>query len=110
MADRGFNIADDLALCGAQLVIPAFTRGKSQLSQQEVERSRQIARVRIHVERVIGQLRKKYRILKNTLPVNLIKCPSNRSRSNCMIDRILVVAAALTNLSNSIVTFVLVDI
>ena len=43
MADRGFNIADDLALCGAQLVIPAFTRGKSQLSQQEVERSRQIA-------------------------------------------------------------------
>ena len=104
MADRGFNIADDLALCGAHLVIPAFTRGKSQLPQQEVEKSRQIARVRIHVERVIGQLRKKYRILKNTLPVNLIKCPSDRSRSNCMIDRILIVAAALTNLSNSIVT------
>ena len=59
VVDRGFSVSDDLALCGAELKIPAFTKGKSLLSKCEVERTRQIARVRIHVERVIGQMRKK---------------------------------------------------
>ena len=100
MADRGFNIADDLAVCGAHLVIPSSTRGKSQLSQMEVEQSRRLARVRIHVERIIGQMRKKYTILHNTLH---IRCPSDGSKTNCTIDRILIVTAALTNLSPSVI-------
>ena len=29
---RGFNINDDLKFYGAELTIPAFTRGKKQLS------------------------------------------------------------------------------
>ena len=103
MADRGFNVADDLAVCGSKLLMPAFTRGKPQLSQKEVEKTRQLARVRIHVERVIGQMRKKYKILSNTLPISLVKCPSDADRTNCTIDRILIVTAALTNLSNSVV-------
>ena len=104
LADRGFNVRDDLAIAGAYLKIPAFTKGKSQLSQKEVETTRQLARVRIHVERVIGQLRKKYKILSNTLPISLIKCPTDSDKCNCTIDRILIVTAALTNLSPSIVT------
>ena len=32
LADHGFNIHDDLAVRGAKLDIPAFTKGKSQLS------------------------------------------------------------------------------
>ena len=60
MADRGFTIADDLAIRGAKVLIPAYTKGKSQLSKEEVETTRQLARVRIHVERIIGQLRKIY--------------------------------------------------
>ena len=32
LADRGFNISEDIALSGARLEIPAFTRGKKQLS------------------------------------------------------------------------------
>ena len=103
MADRGFNVAEDLALCGAQLLIPAFTRGKKQLLKQEVEKTRQLARVRIHVERIIGQMRKKYKILQNTLPINLIKCPSDNDKIDCTIDRILTVTAALTNLSPSVI-------
>ena len=103
MADRGFKIEDDLALCGARLAIPAFTRGKSQLSREDVEKTRQLARVRIHVERVIGQMWKKYKLLHNTLPINLIKCPSDSDKINCTIDRILVVTAALTNLSPPVV-------
>ena len=104
MADRGFNISDELAVRGAQLLIPPFTRNKPQLPAVEVEKARQLSRVRIHVERVIGQLRKKYKILQNRLPISLIKCPSDKSRINCTIDKILIVTAALTNLSDSVVT------
>lgn len=100
LADRGFNVQDELAIRQAKLKLPLFTRGKKQLSQQEVEMSRQLARVRIHVERVIGQLRKKYKILQHTLPITLIKQPKDPIPT---IDHILVVTAALTNLSPSVV-------
>lgn len=37
LADRGLNIADSVGFHGARLYIPAFTRGKKQLSALEVE-------------------------------------------------------------------------
>ena len=79
------------------------TETKSSLmpSKEEVEHSRQLAHVRIHVERVIGQLRKKYTILQGTLPITLIKRPSDTVPT---IDRILVVTCALINLCPSVVS------
>lgn len=96
MADRGFNVGEDPALSGAKLLIPAYTKGKTQLSASEVEKTRQLARVRILVERVIGQLRKKYKIIQQTLPINLIKQLTNVNKGNCVFDRILIATAALT--------------
>ena len=55
LADRGFDIADDIAVHGASLIIPSFTRGKKQLSLQEVECSQ------------------RYSILQGTLPVTFLK-------------------------------------
>lgn len=52
MADRGFTIRDGVALKHPQLVIPAFTKGKEQLDPIDVEKTRGIAHVRTHVERV----------------------------------------------------------
>ena len=101
LADRGFTIAEDLAVHGAKLEIPAFTRGKTQLSQRDVELSKQLSSVRIHVERVIGHLKNKYTLLKGPLPVTLLKHKGDKGYAN--IDKILVVCAALTNLSLSIV-------
>ena len=72
LADRGFDITDELALHGASLAIPSFTKGKDQLSQAEVETSRQLSRIRIHVERAIGRL-KNYGLLSSTLPISLLK-------------------------------------
>ena len=72
LADRGFDISDSVGILQAKLHIPAFTRGKSQLSALEVEETRSIANVRIHVERVIGLVRQKYTILQGTLPINLM--------------------------------------
>ena len=49
MADRGFLIKEELICRGANLVIPAFTKGKNQLKGTEVISSRKIANLRIHV-------------------------------------------------------------
>ena len=66
LADRGFDVADSLALFGATLDIPAFTRGHDQLSPADVEATRKLANVRIHVERIIGSVRQRFQILSST--------------------------------------------
>ena len=103
MADRGFTIQESLMFHQAKLAIPAFTRGKDQLDPIDVEKTRGIANVRIHVERVIGLLRRKYTILQSTLPIDYLIC-SNGSQTP-LIDKILRVTASLTNLCPSIVPF-----
>ena len=45
--------------------IPPFTRGEKELSRMEVDKSHNLSRVRIHVERVIGILKQKYTILES---------------------------------------------
>ena len=62
LADRGFLTEEELATQVAVLRILAFIRGKAQMSAKDVDMSRQIAHVQIHVGRGIGQL-KKFRIL-----------------------------------------------
>ena len=61
-----------VASCSAELVIPAFTKVKPQLQAKDVETTRKIANVRIHVERVIGHFKKRYQILDDPLPIMLI--------------------------------------
>jgi hypothetical protein len=68
LADRGFDIQDSVGLHCAEVKIPAFIRGKKQLSPLEIEQTRKIAHTRIHVERVIGLVRNKHTILQNTIP------------------------------------------
>ncbi|XP_077551587.1 uncharacterized protein LOC144165367 [Haemaphysalis longicornis] len=52
LADRGFTIGDAVGMCGAKLEIPAFTKGKAQLSAYSAEATQKLANVNIHVERV----------------------------------------------------------
>ena len=62
---------------------------------------KQLSKVRIHVERVIGLLNK-YTILKGPIPVNMLKHAAvDTDVAN--IDKILVVCAALTNMCPSVV-------
>ncbi|XP_068688434.1 uncharacterized protein [Montipora foliosa] len=107
IADRGFTVHDGVALKQAKLIIPAFTKGKEQLDPVDVERTRGIAHVRIHVERVIGLLRRKYTILESTLSVDFLTCnpTGNPEIQVPMIDRILRVCSGLVNLCGPIVPF-----
>jgi len=72
LADRGFTIDESVAIMGASLHMPAFTKGRDQLTALEVEQSRAISNVRIHIERVIGLVRQKYTILGSPLPLDFI--------------------------------------
>jgi hypothetical protein len=55
MADRGFDIEEDLPP-NVTLNIPLFLNGKDQLSLEEVA-TRKIASVRVHVERAIARIK-----------------------------------------------------
>ena len=100
LADRGFNIADSIGFYCGELKIPAFTKDKIQLSSLDVETATRIASVRIHVERVIGLLRNKYKVLQNILPLNYLITAEN---SLCTTDKMVVVFCALSNLCDSVV-------
>ena len=50
LADHGFNVQESVGLYCAEIVVPLFTRGKKQLSRLEIDKARQLSRVRIHVE------------------------------------------------------------
>ena len=61
MVDRGFNVADFLLEKKAKLHIPPFTRKKDgsdsrSLNQSEIVKTREIASLRIHVERAIERI------------------------------------------------------
>ena len=101
LADRGFMVGDSVGLYCAEIKVPPFTKGKKQLSRLEVDRARQLSRVRIHVERVIGVLRQKYTILQSILPINMIMCDDTTETS--MIDKIVVICCALCNLCDPVV-------
>lgn len=98
LADRGFDISESVAAWAVTVTIPAFTRGKKQLSGIDVEQTRRIANVWIHVERVIGLLHQKYTILTETQPIDYVQ---SKNGNKPMLDKFVTVACAWTNLCDS---------
>ena len=86
MNDKGFLIRDLLALKKVHLVTPAYCRGP-RLSVKWTTHTRRVASLRTHVERNILKL-KQFRTLFGVIPLLL----------KPMLDRIVYVCAALTNL------------
>ena len=86
MADRGFSIRDKLEEKGVRLNTPPFMENRSQFPAGEVQYGREIASLRIHVERAIGRI-KNYRIIGSTFPITMIR----------IADMIVSVCAWLTN-------------
>ena len=69
-----------------------------------MEISRQIASVRIHVERVIGLIKNRYKILNCVLPLTLLKTLSEGVECEIAnIDKLFTVCAVLVNLGEGIV-------
>ena len=66
LADCGFVMADGVAIIGASLDLPAFTKGREQLSAREIESTRNLTNVRIQMERVITVVHQIFSILSAT--------------------------------------------
>ena len=81
--------------------IPAFTKGKKQLSPLDVETTRKVANVCIHVERVIGFVRQKYTILNGALPLDLLM--TKNADNIPTVDKIALVCCALVNFCEPVV-------
>ena len=70
MADRGFQIQEELMFKYCSLSVPPGARTKSQMTSTECKKTKDIANLRIHVERTINRI-KTYRILKTPLPITM---------------------------------------
>ena len=103
LADRGCNIAESLGAHGAKLQITAYTKGKQQLSASDVERTRSIANVWIHVKRIIGSDKQKYTI--RNAPDNLPKEKYQTNDGIVMLDEIVQLCCVLHNLCEGIIPF-----
>lgn len=100
LADRGFPLEDVVATRGAKFKVPPFMKDKKQLSEQETEETRRIANVRIHVERVIGAIRTRFKILKGPININFLK---NVEVDKSFVGKIVKVCCIFSNLLPSVV-------
>ena len=87
----------------AEIKTPPFTKGKIQLEKIDVDWSRELSLVRIHVERVIGVLKKKFIILQNILPIQYCDKSTCGDPNLTVIDKIVSVCCSLVNLCPSVV-------
>ncbi|KAG5868357.1 hypothetical protein JTB14_012501 [Gonioctena quinquepunctata] len=95
IADRGFTIDDSVNIYCAEVRYPSFLSQRKQLSAVDTETTRKLASVRIHVERVIGLLKRKYRILSEEFPIHAIK---KGDENYALIDKIVIVCSVFINL------------
>ena len=86
MADKGFLIQDELAARQAHLVIPPLLKKKPQFSEEELDRTRSVANLRIHVEQCMEGV-KNYDIFDRAFPISMVDSASD----------IFVVICALVN-------------
>jgi len=87
MADRGFQIQEELLLNFCKLIVPPGARVKSQMTSSECLKTKKVANLRIHVERAINRI-KCFRILSGTLSLTMLQ----------HVDDIVRSCAALCNL------------
>ncbi|CAN7975564.1 unnamed protein product [Ixodes persulcatus] len=91
MADKGFRIEDLLQNKGIKLNLPPFLRS-STFSKDEVQEAKEIASLRIHVERRIQRI-KGYHIFDRPVPLTLAP----------VVNQIWTVTAILTNFQSPLI-------
>ena len=76
-------------------------KGRSNLVELKLSKPERIANVRIHVERVIGNVRKKYLLLNMCQPIDFVSRKPDEDTTT--LHKIVTVACSLNNLCNSVV-------
>ena len=70
MADKGFDIGDELKKVNLRLNIPPFLANQSAFSEGDVIKTQTVAQHRIHIERAIGKVRR-FQIFSSEIPVTM---------------------------------------
>ncbi|XP_046407437.1 uncharacterized protein LOC124172074 [Ischnura elegans] len=91
MVDKGFLIKSICEAHGINVIHPPFLRKAKQFSKADALATSDIAKARVHVERVIDRV-KRFKILSDTVPTTLLP----------YIDQIMLIACSLTNLSSPV--------
>ena len=105
LADRGFDVADSVAIMGASLELPAFAKGREQLSAGEIESTVYEKSCQCqNTHRVIGAVCQKISILSATgvLSKDLVQAKTN---DGVLLDSVVSVCCALNNLFEGVVPF-----
>ena len=71
LADRGFQMKEELMLKFCTLSVPSGARVKAQMTTAECKTTKDVANLRIHVERAINRI-KTFRVLKSILPITIL--------------------------------------
>ena len=100
LADREFDIRDLVGKMAAAVQIPASTKGRSRMTAHEIELTRKLAHSRIHVERVISMLCRKYTILNTDIPTGL---SAREGKKVTTIDNIGTVSCACVSMCDGII-------
>ncbi|KAM4612772.1 uncharacterized protein ACJ7VT_011001 [Polymixia lowei] len=101
LADRGFDIEESVGLMCAEVNRSASAGGRHRLDVKDVEEMRRIGHLRTHVERVTGNVHRKYTMLSDTMPLSmLLPC---EDEDVTLLDKIVTVCCALTNMCPSVV-------
>ncbi len=72
---------------------------KQKLVTKDAEETRKIAHLRVHLNRVVGCVRRKYTMLSAAVPVNMIAC---EDEDMMFLDKVVTVCCALTNMCPSV--------
>ena len=92
LADRGFQIKEDLLLYYCSLRVPSGAGVKAQMTLKECKKTKEVANLRTHVECAINRL-KEFKIPKNLVPVNMLP----------FVHSIVITFTALCNLQSHLI-------
>ena len=87
MAERDFQVREDLLHHYCKLSIPPGARVKSQMTASEFRKTKEVANLRIHVEHAISRINT-FRILKNTLTLTMLLYADDIIRTYAAISSI----------------------
>ena len=92
MADKGFVIGNMLQEHNVELNIPPFRENQGQFSTQDVQKSKTIASLRIHVERAIRRV-KEYHFFDSDVPLSTLGS----------VNQLFSIACLLTNFQGPLI-------
>ena len=88
MADKGFNIEEDLKAICMKLNIPPFLKDSPQFCEDEVSKTQTVAKHRIHVERAIGKVRQLL-IFNSHIPITSIGTINQLWTVCCLLSKFM---------------------